>query len=139
MKFINKSSEPKKIRLGEPLKYRWVTVRQGEQIEAPEKVGINKGLTKMDEEEKEESVKTTVNGKKAETKILKKKEAKKKPVKNNFIKELKKIKGIGKKTAQDILKLFPTKEKMINSIELNKPIPIRDDLEKKLIKKYGKK
>jgi len=53
-----------------------------------------------------------------------------------FFKELKKIKGIGIQTAQDIV-TWGTKEKLIEQIQKGGNLPFRDDVEKKLKIKYG--
>ena len=53
-----------------------------------------------------------------------------------FLNELKSINGIGKKTAEDLLLIFPNKECLIDSLKKGR-IPIRDDIELKLRKKYG--
>ena len=51
--------------------------------------------------------------------------------------EVKKIKGIGRKTAKDILEVYPFKEQLIEDIANNKKLPFRDDVCDKLIKEYG--
>jgi hypothetical protein len=55
-----------------------------------------------------------------------------------FYNELIKIKGLGNKTAEDIIEVF-TKKELIKAILKGKKLPFRDDVEKKLKRKYGKK
>ena len=45
--------------------------------------------------------------------------------------------GIGKKTAKDIIKVFPTEEKLKEAIEHDDELPFRDDIEKKLRDHHG--
>ena len=56
----------------------------------------------------------------------------------DFEKELAKINGIGAKTAWDITKVFSTREDLENAISHGDELPFRDDIEIKLISKYGK-
>lgn len=55
-----------------------------------------------------------------------------------FIDELKEIKGIGEKTARDIIAVFPTREGLEKAISKGQKLPFRDDVERILIK-YIKK
>jgi DNA polymerase/3'-5' exonuclease PolX len=53
-----------------------------------------------------------------------------------YEKELLSIKGLGKKTAKDILELYPVRSQLISAIKSNKSLPLRDDIEKLLKEKY---
>jgi len=57
--------------------------------------------------------------------------------KDNFKEELMKIKGIGSKTAKDIISEYPSKEELFKDINTNKHLPFRDDIAAKLIRKYS--
>lgn len=59
--------------------------------------------------------------------------------KAEFLEELKKINGIGAKTAKDIVGIYITKERLIESIEKKHEIPFDDDIEKSLKETYGGK
>jgi len=56
-----------------------------------------------------------------------------------FKKRLTEIKGIGKKTAQDILNVYPTEQSLKEAIKQGEHLPFRNDIEKKLKWKYSKK
>jgi len=100
----------------------WVTIKPNEIIELDEEYGYNLGLEPFSETE--ESNKEKV-----------KKEELKKPS-EKFLKELLSINGIGKKTLQDIISIYPTKKDLVNAIKGKKELPFRDDVVKKLIKKF---
>ena len=123
MKFINRG-EPIKIRIGKLANCHWITVRKNEVVELSRRVGKNNGL---------EELKTTegqIGDKKVETKQIDYTSD------DLFFKELTKIKGIGAKTAKDIV-VWGTKEKLIEAISLKAELPFRDDIVKKLRRKYG--
>lgn len=143
MRFVNKNKD-RKVRMGKRFSYTWVTVRKGETIDLPASKGKRYGFEEV-------TVPGTVKGtvkvtegkagsKKVETKQIEKK--KDKEFLDNytpdglFFKELTKVKGIGKKTATDIVE-WGTKEKLIEAIKEREHLPFRDDVEKKLRKKYG--
>ena len=125
MKFVN-NGEPIKIRVGKLGNYNWITVRKKEVVKLSQRVGKNNGLNEL---------KTTtgqIGDKKVETKQIEVPEK----VKHSeldytsddlFFKELTKIKGVGAKTAKDIV-VWGTKEKLIEQIKLNAELPFRDDI-----------
>jgi len=139
---------PVKIRIGEPGDCYWATIRKGESIELSAELGLHYGF----------SVKTTegkLGSKKVETKQIETAPAQlpdsKKTVNEavneavndtvDFLKELIKIKGIGRKTAEDITKIFPTREELINKIRSStntNALPFRDDISKILTETYGR-
>ena len=125
MKFINKG-EPIKIRIGMfPYECYWSTIKTNEIVDLSIEKGKSLGLT---------ALKTTegqLGPKKVETKQIDNYTSD-----DLFFKELTKISGIGEKTAKDIV-VWGTKEKLIESIQLGAELPFRDDIEKKLRKKYG--
>ena len=122
MEFINRGV-PVKIRIGKSSNCYWDTIKKGESINLPAELGLSYGF----------SVKTTkgqIGNQIVETK----------QIENTFLEELIKIKGIGKKTAQDITKIFPVREELIKTIRLNadtNALPIRDDLAIALYKRYS--
>jgi len=59
--------------------------------------------------------------------------------KSDFRKELMKIKGIGAKTADDITKIYPNKEALVETIDNQADLPFDDDVADKLKNKYGEK
>ncbi len=77
-----------------------------------------------------------IGNKKVETKQI---SVPQKSVQNDFFKELCSIRGIGKKTADDITKIFPDREELIKKIRLNSnknALPFREDACVALIKRY---
>lgn len=54
----------------------------------------------------------------------------------NFRKELRSIKGVGAKTVNDILALYPTRAELIKKLGVDEVIPLRDDVVEKLYDYY---
>lgn len=123
MKFIN-YGEPIKIRQGKVGNYYWITLSKNEIIDLPLKVGQRNGLTKL------KTTEGQIGDKIVETKQLENYTSD-----DLFFKELKNIKGIGSKTAEDIV-TWGTKEKLIEYIQKGANLPFRDDVEEKLKRKY---
>ena len=120
------NGETTKIRLQEASGYIWKTVRHGDQIDIPEIIGRTHGFEQVDTE-MPKTTKGKIGKKTVETKQLET---------GNFEEKLTKIKGLGKKTAKDIVALYPTEESLKNAIKNGKSIPVRDDIESKLKKKF---
>lgn len=117
---------PVKIRIGKSSDCYWATIKKGEVVELTREQGLAYGF----------SIKTTegqIGNKKVETKQI---ETDKKT--DDFFKELCSIKGIGKKTAKDIIEYAPTKEILIDKIKTRDGLPFRDDHEILLRRKYDK-
>ena len=114
----------RKIRIGNLINCNWKTVRHGEVIDINEFLGLRLGFEKIG------TVPIEINKKPAETKVMDKYN-----LDDLFFKELTKIKGIGPKTAKDIV-VWGTKEKLIEQIKLKAELPFRDDVVKILRLKY---
>ena len=125
MRFKN-NGESVKLRKGNLKGYFWITVRHGEIVDLPEIIGKRDGFEKVTK-----SIQKVTEGKIGKTKVETKQFES-----TDFKKELIRIKGIGSKTASDIIKIY-TKERLIKDIQLNKKLPFRDDVEEKLKEKYG--
>jgi hypothetical protein len=128
MKFVNKGN-PIQVRLKDrDNRYMWIGVKTGETIDLPEEVGRAHGF---------EEFKTTegkINEEKVETKQIEVSDFKT----NTYWERLRNIKGIGKKTVEDIIKVYPDEEELIKAISENKKLPFRDDVENKLRGEYGR-
>ena len=116
MRFTN-LGESMKIRQGNKTGYKWITLKNGEEIDLPTEVGRNKGLKEL------EVTTSKIGPTIVETKQF------------SFKDELTEIKGVGSKTVKDILRHYPTKENLINNLD---NLGLRDDIELKLREKYGK-
>jgi len=125
MKFINKG-EPIKIRIGKLEDCYWNTVETNETVELPKSLGNRLGFQEL------KTTEGQLGPKKVETKQLENYTPD-----DLFFKELKKIDGIGAKTAEDIV-TWGTKEKLIEHIQKGEDLPFRDDVEEKLKGEYGK-
>jgi len=128
MKFIN-LGEPIKIRIGTIRKCYWITLKKKETIDLSQRIGLSLGLKEL---------KTTQG--QIGNKIVETKQIDVDSIYTSdglFLKELIKINGIGKKTAEDIV-TWGTKEKLIESINQKIKLPFRDDIEEKLKENYGK-
>lgn len=126
MEFTNEG-EPVRIRIGTASDCYWRTVETGEIVELSKERGISLGF----------KIKTTtgqIGSKIVETKQISVPE---KQVQNDFFKELCSIKGIGKKTAMDIVQIFPDRGELKNKIKFNESLPFRDDISKILEDEYG--
>ncbi len=131
-KFVNRG-EPIKIRIGNLNEnFYWITLKTGETMELPKHIGKNNGLEIIESNEK--LLKVT-EGKIGQTKV-ETKQFDNYTADDLFFKELTKINGIGAKTAKDIV-VWGTKEKLIEAISLKAELPFRDDVVKKLRRKYG--
>lgn len=124
MEFINRGG-PVKIRIGGIRNCHWATIKKGETVDLPARAGLSYGF----------SVKTTEG--KIGNKVVETKQIDTVNDTDDFFKELTKIKGIGKKTARDIVD-WGTKEKLIEVIAMRGSLPFRDDIEKLLVENYGK-
>lgn len=127
MEFINEKKDMK-VRLGSLSDYKWITIKKGESVDLDKKLGRKIGLKIVATEGKVGKVKV-------ETKQIKTKKSKKKD--KTFREDLESIKGVGKKTAQDIIQIFPDSEGLHNYIIKHETLPFRDDISKKLRDKYG--
>lgn len=129
-KFVN-NGETVKARIGFINCY-WKTVYPGNIIDLPEKYGKALGLTEL------KTTEGKIANKVVETKQISVPEKVVQYTPDDlFFKELIKIKGIGNKTAEDIV-TWGTKEKLIEHISKKLRIPFRDDHAKLLEEKYGR-
>ena len=135
MWFINNGG-PVKIRVGEPGDCYWTTIRKGKVVDLTMEKGLAYGF----------SIKTTegqIGNRVVETKQIDTVNDTVKtpgiPVKD-FLKELCSIKGIGKKTAEDIIKIFPVREELIKKIRAStdtNALPFRENTCEVLMEAYG--
>ncbi len=132
MKFINEG-KTKQVRQNEGLeRHSWKLLKTGEIIDLSEDVGVRYGLKKVGSDQKLPKVtEGKIGKKKVETKQIENKDN------IEFYKKLRKIKGIGRKTVEDIIAIYPTEADLIKEIKNKERLPFRDDVEKKLRRKYG--
>lgn len=116
----------RKIRVGEIDNFVWKTLQPGQVIDLPERWGRENGLQPM------EVLESSIGKKKVETKLLR-------PVQKKtnveYREEILKVKGIGPKTAEDILS-WGSREQLIRAIRNNEALPFRDDIVVKLKRKF---
>jgi hypothetical protein len=60
-----------------------------------------------------------------------------KQVDSNFLNELIALKGVGKISAENIVKIYPTRDSLVNEIKVNKYLPFRKDICLVLKARYG--
>jgi len=133
MKFKNATNEIKKFRVDSPgtyIGYAWITLRPGDILELPEEVGKKNELTIVDnkEEKKTEKVEIVIEP-------VEKKKSFKKKADILYKEKLESIKGIGKKTAKDIITMYSTEESLKKDLKTG-CIPVRDDVERLLKKQF---
>ena len=133
MKFINEGKDVQ-VRIPEgPNRYRWNGVRTGEEIDLPESIGLVYGFKKVGD------VKLKVTEGKIGKTIVETKQIdhfEKQTEDEFYFKRLNEITGIGEKTANDIIRVFQTEEKLKIAIKNYDKLPFRDDIEKKLREEY---
>jgi len=122
MEFKNNTNESKRVRIeegeGKRKGYRWLTIKPGESVDIAENYGLNLGFTptgKVDD--------TPEAGNEAE-------ESEEEGT--TFADELKAIDGIGAKTVEDILKVYPDKDSLGKAVQDNVELPFRNDVSQKL-------
>lgn len=119
------NGEAVQVRLDDgPGRYTWKLLYKGETIELIEQVGTSYGFEKVVVTEGK------IGKKKVETKQFE-------PRENLFLENLMSISGVGKKTAKDIIGIFKSEDKLIKAIKHDDELPVRDDIEEKLRRKYG--
>ena len=139
MKFINEGKNVQ-VRIPKgPNRYNWLGVRTGEEVDLPESIGNSYGFKKVliKDQLSPNQVKTTegkIGDVKVETKQIDHFE--KQTEDEFYFKRLNEITGIGEKTANDIIRVFQTEEKLKNAIKNYDKLPFRDDIEKKLREEY---
>lgn len=125
MKFKNNKESGVMVRIGNGRK-TWRTVEVGETIDLPEEKGLAYGFDPLEEEtESSEEVEETEEDKQDASEDSE--EAAK-----SLKEELTLIKGVGKKTVDDLLEIYSTKEELLNDVNEGKQIPVRNDQEKKI-------
>jgi len=127
MLFEKKDDKPEKIRVKdlEFKGFKWVTIYNGDQIDLLEDHGLRLGLVPVKKAEDNSKSKGKENKEEPELKkVLIYKE------------KIESIKGVGKKTAKDLIQVYPTEEILIKALKSGKDMPIRDDLAKLIKKKF---
>lgn len=135
MEFINDTGKKVVARIKKGNFYDWVTIKEGDKIDLPKSYGINLGLTVFGEPREKEEEEDSKDVKE----IFEQKEepAETEPAfEEGYEEELKEIKGVGDKIASDIIRVFPTKEKLVEAVRSGLRIPVRDDIEDKIKEKY---
>lgn len=118
MKFRNDKHQSINVRIPEESGYRWELIEPNQVKDIPEDVGRTYGLTVVDEEQKEPE------------------EPSQEVEPEHFKTKLQAIDGIGPKTVDDIMEIYPTEQELLADIEDKDQIPVRNDVEKKLRKEY---
>ena len=119
VKFINNGPHTR-IHIGPSEKRRRIGLNHGQEIDLPEEVGRMFNLDRVTEGK--------IGKTKVETKQFEKTQV-------SFYNKLISLKGIGYKTAKDIIGAFPTMKELIKAIKLKEHLPFRDDVVKKLRRK----
>lgn len=146
MKYVNMKKVSIKVRLKDSTEnsgYRWVTIIPGREVELniPKVLALKKGLSLTvekvlpDEASRKEKI---VLKKDTMTKVIDKELDVEKDLKEKrkYLETIKNIKGIGEETANDIMKLYPTRKSLEDAIKKKDSLPLRNDVCKKLKKKF---
>jgi len=123
MEFKNETKENIKYRTGSYEKgFDWYTIRPGEIQVIPEELARNLPLTEIKEnviEKKEEPKEVKEDFRKRESEDT-----------EAYFKELVAIKGVGKKSAKEIIKKYPTRLLLIRAVQDNEEIHKHDGIDK---------
>ena len=104
-----------KLRVGNLNAFIWKTIKSGEVIDLEENLGLKLKFEVVNNKKK--TIPIEINKVKAETKVMDY------TPDDKFFKELQKIKGIGNKTAEDIV-TWGTKEKLKEYVKKKKDLPL---------------
>ncbi len=146
MLFEKKDDKPEKIRIKDSefwAGWKWVTLRKGSQIDLPKEYGLRLGLEPVPVKKRSKPKKAGDNSKKEagggqeDKKQDPKLDAMSKKKQVLIYKEkIESIKGVGQKTAKDIIQVYPTEGYLMKALKSGKEIPIRDDLAKLIKRKF---
>jgi len=127
MKYINNTEESIKYRTGSLNEgYDWGTVKPGQIVDIPEDSGENLPLTPLGESnEKQETEKVEESTEEMDEEA--EEEAEDESL--DYFKKLVAVKGIGKRTAEDIMEKYPTEEDLIKAVQADEEIHNRDDVD----------
>ena len=106
--YVNNNDETKKVRVynkKEPCGYSWINVKPGEKVE-----GLNSRQAKL-----------------LGFKLVKEKESGKEN-KGEYKKRLLKVKGLGPKTVEDVVKVYPNLESLKKALKDGVELPFRNDV-----------
>ena len=131
MKFKNETTENIKYRVGS---YRsgfgWRTIRPGEIVELPWYTAEGTNLTKVEDEQAKEEAK----GDPEDVAVFH--EEPKEDTLADYRKKLIAIKGVGKKSAEDIIAKYPTEKELRKAIDDGDEIHNYDNVDKAVKKKF---
>ncbi len=131
MLFEKKDDKPEKIRVKDLIfrGFKWVTIYKGDRIDLLEDHGLRLGLVPVKKAKDNSKTKGSKGKENKEEPELKKRAL-------IYKEKIESIKGIGKKTAKDLIQVYPTEENLIKALKSGKDMPIRDDLAKLIKKKF---
>ena len=126
MMFRNTTGKVVKVRLMVGSIPIWKSIGPNDLVDLPKQYGLNLGFEPAKVVSKQESAEVV------ETKVFK-------PAKPSkaFRRKLLRIKGIGNRIANDILRVFPTEKALRQAIRAGKRLPFRNDIELKLMERFG--
>jgi len=146
MKFINKTNKNIRVRVNSTETnsgFKWVDVYPDNSIKLGKSTGLAYGLTPVSEvdthaKRQRSSPEQSTNARHEEiAREPDNSQDTEEQSKEHFFENVKAIKGIGEKTAQDIINAFDTEHDLQEAIEQGKHLPFRNDVEKKLKKHYS--
>lgn len=130
MEFKNNTNEAKRVRIeegeGKNKGYRWLTIKPGELVDIEESYGLNLGMTPTGKDDTLESEEPAADDETEESE----------EEGTTFAGELGAIDGIGAKTVEDILKVYPDKGSLLKAVQDNVELPFRNDVSQKLYEMF---
>lgn len=135
MKFKNETGANAKYRLGSIKSgFNWYTVRPGETKDIPEHIGDDLKLTKIEEEKDYVEAKPTIEDPKDVDATFQ--EDTTAEDLESYRKELIAVKGVGKKSAQQIIDEYPTKKDLLKAVQDGEEIHKHDGIDAAVKKSF---
>ncbi len=132
MLFINETGNKIKARVENERNasgYDWKTLGKGDKIDLPSDYGKALGLTALEKASEEQEATEGEQDAEGSEVTLEGREA--------FYDEMLQVQGVGPKTAEDILRIYRTKEELLSDLKSGREVPIRNDLAERIEKKMG--
>ena len=126
MDFVNKTGKDQRVKIidkQEDLGFRWIVVLEGQSVDLPRAQGLALGFKygKVSKEENKEIKQKRVTQTRADS---------------TYKKKLLTVQGVGNKTAEDIMEIYPAQKDLKGAIKNKKEIPVRDDIAENLKKVF---
>ena len=135
MEYKNDTGKNVKYRTGSMKDCIWKTIKAGETKEVPDHIAESFGLTKTGDEEKHYEG-GSENNTKTKQETEEDKQAPGTLQKEEYKQKLIAIKGVGNKSAEQIIEKYPSEKDLIKAIEMDEEIHKHDGVDKVIKEQY---